>query len=105
MADREYTRYQLGIIKRYYENRDQIDQQRLGELATELFLASGKKRSRLWETARQLMLRLHVPASRVEHVCRSDNPALLAEVVQDLHKGLIRPPAPPPPQADATPSE
>jgi len=87
---REYSRYQQGVIKRYYDNRDQIDEQHLSELVTNLYLSEGKKRAKHWETAEQIMIRLGVPESRVEHVVASDDPAILAEVVKDVQSGLIK---------------
>jgi hypothetical protein len=86
---REYSNHQKKVIARYYDNREQIDNQRLSELATELFLAEGKKRAKLWERAGELMLRLKVPESRVQHVVGTDDPAMLAEVVNDLQSGKI----------------
>ncbi len=86
---RDYTPYQKEVIRRYYENRDQIDEQRLSELVTSLFLAEGKKKARLWEQAEKIMRRLNVPESRVRHVVQSGDPAILAAVVEDLQKGLI----------------
>lgn len=94
MADREYSSYQRKVISRYYENRDQMDDQRLSELVADLYLAEGKKRAKLWTTAQELMERLGVPASRVTHVCETDDAALLAEVVKDLQSGKIKRPAP-----------
>lgn len=85
----EYSNHQKKVIARYYDNREQIDNQRLSELATELFLAEGKKRTKLWERAGELMLRLKVPESRVQHVVDTDDPAMLAEVVNDLQSGKI----------------
>jgi len=90
-AEREYSQSQKKIIGRYYDNREQIDQQRLAELVTNLYLADGKKRAKLWETAEQAMLRLKVPESRVKHVVGTDDPAILAEVVNDLQAGRIKP--------------
>jgi hypothetical protein len=91
MPDREYSSYQQKIIRRYYDNRDQMDEQRLSELVANLYLASGKKRAKLWETARELMGRLNVPASRIEHVVKTGDAAILAEVVKDIAAGKIRP--------------
>jgi len=91
MAEREYTRYQQKVIQRYYDNRDQMDEQRLSELVASLYLAEGKKRARLWETVRELMTRLNVPASRIEHVIKTGDAAILAEVVKDIAAGRIRP--------------
>ena len=87
MAD--YSNYQKKVIQRYYDNRDQIDQQRLAETVTNLYLAEGKKRTKLWETAQDLMTRLKVPQSRIDHVMKTGDPAILAEVVNDLQAGKI----------------
>jgi len=87
----DYSNYQKKVIGRYYENRGQIDQQRLGELVTNLYLAEGKQRSKLWKTAAEIMGRLNVPKGRVEHVLETDDPAILAEVVNDLLAGRIKP--------------
>lgn len=89
-VNREYSEHQKKIIRRYYDNRDQIDSQRLSELVANLFLAEGKKRAKLWETARDMMKRLNVPESRIEHVVSTNDPAILAEVVKDLEAGRIK---------------
>jgi hypothetical protein len=101
MADRNYSPYQQKLIRRFYENRDQMDDQRLSELVAELYLAGEKKKLKLWQTARELMTRLGVPAGRVEHVMASADPAILAEVVKDLQSGKI--PKPVKPQAGNEP--
>ncbi|MBI1346386.1 hypothetical protein GC163_08855 [bacterium] len=105
MADRDYSRYQQKAIKRYYDNRDQLDEQRLSELVANLYLAEGKKKAKLWETAKELMGRLNVPPSRIEHVIKTADPAILAEVVKDIAKGLIRPAPKKPTEGNPPPSE
>ena len=87
---KDYTNHQKKIISRYYENREQIDEQRLSELVTNLFLAEGKKREKFWQSAEDVMTRLKVPASRIKHVIASQDPAILAEVVKDLQSGKIK---------------
>lgn len=99
MADREFTSYQRKVIQRFYDNREGMDQQRLAEVVADLYLATGKKRAKLWEQVTGMMERLGVPASRIQHVVQSDNAALLAEVVKDIQSGAIRPPAPAKPAA------
>ena len=91
VADRDYSRFQKKVIQRYYDNRPALDEQRLAELATELYLASDKKKVKLWESAKELMERLGTPASRVEHVMKTSDPAQVAEVVKDVQAGRIRP--------------
>jgi hypothetical protein len=78
------TPYQDKIIRRYYQNQDQILVQRLGDLVTEIYLAEGDKRVRLWKRTAEILEKLKVPTARVQHVCQSDNPALVAEVLKEL---------------------
>ena len=94
MAERDYSRFQKKVIQRYYDNRPQVDEQRLAELVAELYLASDKKKPKLWETAREIMLRLGTPQSRVDHVMKTADPVILAEVVKDVQSGKIRPKPP-----------
>lgn len=82
MAD--FSPYQQKIIKRYYNNFDAIQSQRLAELVTELYLAEGKKRERLWKQAAESLAKLEFPASRIEHLLAKRDPALLAGVLQEL---------------------
>lgn len=85
----DHTDYQKKVIRRYYDNREAIDSQKLSELVTNLFLAEGKKRAKLWETAEEMMRRLKVPETRIAHVVKSGDPVILAAVVEDLQKGVI----------------
>lgn len=88
---REYSRHQQKIISRYYENRDQIDEQKLSELVTNLYLATGAKQiAKHWETAENAMTRMGVPEARVKHVIDSKDPTVLAAVVDELQKGTLK---------------
>ncbi len=86
---KDYSNYQKKVIQRYYDNRDQIDAQKLAELVTNLYLAEGKKREKLWKSAEDAMHRLKVPETRIAHVMKTADPAVLAEVVNDLQSGKI----------------
>ena len=90
MADRDYSAYQQKVIQRYYDNKDQIEEQRLAELVTNLYLAPPKKQAKLWETAEELMVRMKLPAARVEHVMKTKDPAVLAKLVEELQKGMVK---------------
>ncbi len=104
-TSRNYSPYQDKIIKRFYDNRESIDQTRLSDLAAELYLAEGKKRERLWKQAGEVMERLGVPQSRLDHVLKTADPAILAEVVQDIQNGHIKPPPKKKPEAPGTPKD
>jgi hypothetical protein len=76
--------YQDRAIRNYYENRDTIMMQRLGDLVTDLFLAEGQKRARLWTRVADALEKLKVPASRIQHVVQSDNPTQVANLLKEL---------------------
>jgi hypothetical protein len=82
MAD--FTPYQQKIIKRYYNNYDSIQSQKLAEMVTEIYLAEGKKLDRLWIKAGAMLTKLEFPASRVEHLLQKRDPALLAGIMKEL---------------------
>jgi RNA polymerase-interacting CarD/CdnL/TRCF family regulator len=84
MAQQDFTPYQQKIIKRYYNNQDTIQLQRLAELVTELYLAEGKKKQRVWASVATAMQKLGVPQSRIDHLLKQGNPAQVAEVVKEL---------------------
>ena len=84
MGMEDYTKHQQKIIKRYYQNIDQIAWQRLSELVADLYLAEGKKRDKLWESAASFMKKLEVPQSRIDHILAKKDPEMLARLVKEL---------------------
>ena len=83
--DRQYSAYQQGVIKRYYENRDTIVRQRLGELVSELYLCeSEKKADRMWKQAEKALLAAGADKNLVHHVVGERNVEGLAEVIAEL---------------------
>lgn len=84
MAEREYTRYQQNVIARYYDQREEIMLAKLGEIATELYLAdSDAKRNRLWSRAEAAMKSLKVGPKIVEHILSQRKPEILAANLRD----------------------
>ncbi|HIE97563.1 MAG TPA: hypothetical protein EYG03_10390 [Planctomycetes bacterium] len=90
MSNRNYSPHQQKVIKRYYDNRDAIDDQRLSELVTNLYLATGKKQEKMWDTAEQIMNRMGLPESRIQHVMDVRDPAVLAKIVEELLSGKLQ---------------
>ena len=82
MAD--FTPYQQKIIKRYYDNQDILQLQRLAEQVGELYLSTGKKRQGVWTRIGTAMQKLGVPQSRIDHLRQQDKPELVAQVVKEL---------------------
>lgn len=85
MAD--LTPHQQKIVKRYYDNLDTIGLQRLAELVGDLYLATGKKRQKIWDQIEAAMQKLNVPQVRIDHLKQKDNAALVADLVKELQAG------------------
>jgi hypothetical protein len=83
MGLEDYTPYQQRIIKRYYRQRQQIAWQRLAELVSELFVAEGKKRDRLWQDVATHLRALQVPEPRIAHILQQKDPQILARLVKE----------------------
>lgn len=79
-----FTPHQQKIIKRYYAAGGSIQLQRLAELVTDLYLAEGKKKARVWESVAGAMQKLGVPQSRIDHIVAQGKPELVANLVKEL---------------------
>lgn len=80
----DFTPHQQKIIKRYYDNQDILQLQRLGELVSELYLSTGKKRQGVWTRIASAMQKLGVPQSRIDHLRQQDKAELVAQLVKEL---------------------
>ncbi len=76
--------YQQRVIRDYYRNQDAILIQRVGDLVTDLFLAEGKQRARLWKRVALTLEKLKVPKNQLQQIVQSDNPTLLANLLKRL---------------------
>ncbi len=76
--------HQERIIRNYYKNQDAIMIQRLGDLVTDLFLAEGKARVRLWKRVTVTLEKLEIPNDQIQHLVQSDNPTLVANLLKKL---------------------
>lgn len=80
-----FTASQQKIIKRYYDNIDQISLQRLSELVADLYLAdTAKKQEKLWKSAVGCMEKLAVAPARIAHLVAQKKPELVANLVKEL---------------------
>lgn len=84
MGMQDFSPHQQKIIKRYYENIDQISLQRLSELVADLYLATGKKQAKVWESAAACMTKLGVAQARIDHLLAQKKPELVANLVKEL---------------------
>jgi hypothetical protein len=82
--DRQYSKFQQKAIKNFYDNRESISIQRLGELVTDLYLAEGKARATKWKTISTALERLGVPKAEIAHLVKKDDAGMLAKKVTEL---------------------
>jgi hypothetical protein len=82
--DRQYSKFQQKAIKNYYDNKEAISLQRLGELVTDLYLAEGKALATKWKQAAAAMQKLGVPQAEIDHLVATANPSLVANKVAAL---------------------
>jgi hypothetical protein len=81
----DYSAYQRGVIKRYYEHRDTIAVHKLAETLSNLWLE--KKRSKvtqLWENAYKLMQQAGVPLAKACVIVEDRDLDALSKVVGEL---------------------
>jgi hypothetical protein len=76
--------YQDRIIRNYYQNQDAIMLQKLGDLVTDLYLAEGKAKDRLWKRLAAVLKNLKIPEEQIQHLILSDNPTLAANLLKKL---------------------
>ena len=58
----------------------------LSELATDLYLAEGKKRDRLWKRVEESLRKLEFPDARIALLLEKRDPALLVTILKELEK-------------------
>ncbi len=84
----EHTKYQRGIVQRFYEHKDTIALQRLSEIVSDLYLAEGGQATKLWNNARTALSKL-APADdpHVLKVLSVRSVTGLAKLVTELSAG------------------
>jgi len=76
--------YQQKIIRNYYQNRDAIMIQSLGEIVSELWLAPDKfKRRRLWDRAAKALATLGVKEAEIHRLVDTQDEKALAKFVSE----------------------
>ncbi len=79
----EYTRYQKGIIQRFYENRGHIAIQKLSEIVSNLYLEDSEaKRKRSWNAARKHLKALGFHDHEIEATIGDEDLGRLAKLVE-----------------------
>jgi len=84
MAMEDFSRYQQGIIRRFYENQETMGLQRVAELVGDLYLAEGKKRQKIWDQIVPALVKAGLPEAQANHLRQQDRADVLAEAVARL---------------------
>lgn len=88
MAKQDHSRYQQGIVKRYYDNNETIQSNKLGEIVSELWLAEdAKAQTKLWGKAQVALMRMGVDATKVGQVVAKRDMEALAKLVSQADAG------------------
>jgi hypothetical protein len=86
MSKQDYTPHQQGIIKRFYEHRDTLALQRLGEIVSDLYVeTSATKISRAWAAAHKQMLAAGVHKHEADTILKERDLGALARLIARIH--------------------
>ncbi len=81
----EHTPYQKGIIKRFYEHRDTLAVQKLGEIVSNLYVETNERRiGAAWKAAEKQLLAAGVHAHEAQAVVKDRDLGALAKILQRL---------------------
>jgi hypothetical protein len=86
MADN--SKFQQGVIRRYYEHFDTISLQKLSEIVSEIYIAEANKPVKLWEKAKSLLSRMAAEDPRVAQIIAKKDIQGLARLTNELNAGL-----------------
>ena len=79
------SRYQDNVIKRYYQNRDTLAIQKLGELVSDLFLCDDpKKAARLWERVAKALSHTDTSPAEIKRLLETRDVKQLSQRVAKL---------------------
>lgn len=89
---KDHSRYQQGIIKRYYEHQETIRSERLSDLVAEIWLCEEPAQAaKLWGRAQVALMKAGCSASEAAKVAGSGDVETLAKLVKSIDAGAIKP--------------
>jgi len=85
MAKRDLTGHQKKIVDRYYEHRDTISINKLGELVSELYLCETEKKAEtLWTRVEKALKHTKANKARVDKILADRDREGLARLINEL---------------------
>ncbi len=80
-----YTQYQKKVIKNFYDNKDLRLIQKLGELASNLYIeTSEKKKETGWKRIKKMLTDLKVHPHEVEYLTKDKNLSMISKKLAEL---------------------
>ena len=79
------TPHQKGIVRRYYDNKEDVAHQKLSEIVSELYVCTDQKvAARLWKSVRTALVNCGLHAGRAERIAAARDLEKLAQVVNEI---------------------
>ena len=79
------TPHQKGIVRRYYDNKEDVAHQKLSETVSELYVCTDdKKAARLWKSVQTALVNCGVHAARAERMAAARDLEKLAQIVSEI---------------------
>ena len=79
------TPHQKGIVRRYYEHKDNLMTQKLGEIVSDLYLCKDDKQAtRLWQSAHTALRNAGVQKARADGIMAARDLKRLAKLISEL---------------------
>lgn len=80
-----FSPYQQGIVRRFFQHRDGVLRTRLAELVSEIFVADpGRKLDKLWKSAAETLAKAGCDVAEVDSICTPRDVQSLARIVSEL---------------------
>ncbi len=80
-----YTQYQRKVIKNFYDNKDLRLIQKLGELASNLYVeTSEKKKETGWKRIKKMLTDLKVHPHEVEYLTKDKNLSMISKKLAEM---------------------
>lgn len=78
------SKYQEGIVRRYYEHADNRTATTLQEILSDLYLAEGKQKDKLWTRAEEWLVKAGLEPAAVERAVKNRDIQALGRIINEL---------------------
>ena len=83
--EKGYTKYQMKVIRNFYDNKDLRLIQQLGELVSNLYLETNeKKRDTGWKRIKKMLTDLKVHPNEIEYLTKDKNLSSVTKKISEM---------------------